>query len=147
MRLFKRLAAGVLLTVGGLFLIAAISIPFDQDEDPGVKNEQLLGCLLLGIPPTGLGGWLAWTLHREAQVRDGDRLRSAFFQLAKETAGCMSVMQFAMAVNLPGDQAKAFLDERAAEFDANFSVDDQGGVFYRFPITGTDLEDEVGDGA
>lgn len=143
-RLFKRLAAGVLLTVGGLFLIAAISIPFDQDEGSGNKTEQFLGCLLLGIPSTTLGGWLAWTLHREAQVRDGDRLRSAFFQLARETDGCMSVMQFAMAANLAGDRAKEYLDERATEFGANFSVDEQGGIFYRFPIKGTDPNDEVG---
>lgn len=43
-------------------------------------------------------------------------------------------MQFAMAANLTGDAAKRYLDERAKEFEANFEVDEQGGIFYRFPL-------------
>jgi hypothetical protein len=140
-RLFKRIASGILLTFGGIFLIAAIAIPFDQDEELDNKIEPLIGCLLLGIPPTVWGGWLAWNLHRETRAKEGDRLQSIFFQLTKETDGCMSVMQFSMAANLAGDKAKAFLDERAKEFSANFEVDEQGGIFYRFPIKAIDLDE------
>lgn len=140
-KLFKRIAAGVLLTFGGIFLIAAISVPFDKDATAEVKTEQFLGCLILGIPPTLWGGWIVWNLHRENRAKEGDRLRSTFFQVAKENDGCVSVMQFSMAANLPGDKAKEFLDERAKEFSANFDVDEQGGIFYRFPVKGIDLDD------
>ena len=140
-RLFKRIAAGVLLTFGGFFLLAAISIPFDKDENPDAKAEQLAACLVVGIPLTAWGGWIAWSLNRETRVKERDRLQAIFFQLAKETDGCMSVMQFSMAANLPGDKAKTFLDERAKEFSANFEVDEQGGIFYRFPIKAIDLDE------
>ena len=128
----------MLLTIGGIFLIAAISVPFDQDESRKVKAEQLAGCLIIGIPLTAWGGWIAWSLSRENQGKEGDRLRSTFFQVAKENDGCVSVMQFSMAANLDGDEAKEFLDERAKEFSANFDVDEHGGIFYRFPIKGID---------
>ncbi len=131
----------MLLALGGIFLIAAISIPFEQDESPQAKAEQFAGCLMLGIPLTAWGGWIAWSLNRESQVKESDRLRSTFFQVAKENDGCVGVMQFSMAANLSGDKAKEFLDERAKEFSANFDVDEQGGIFYRFPIKGIDLDD------
>lgn len=131
----------MLLTIGGIFLITAISIPFDQDESPKAKAEQFAGCLIIGVPLTAWGGWIAWSLSRESQVKESDRLRSTFFQVAKENDGCVSVMQFSMAANLPGDKAKEFLDERAKEFSASFDVDEQGGIFYRFPIKGIDLDD------
>jgi len=140
-RLFKRIASGILLTFGGILLIVAIYVPFNKDEDLDTKIEQIVACLLVGIPPTLWGGWIAWNLHRETWVKEGDRLQAIFFQLAKETDGCMSVMQFSMAANLPGDKAKAFLDERAEEFSANFEVDEQGGIFYRFPIKAIDLDE------
>ena len=141
MRLFKRIASGILLILGGILLIAAISVLFDKDENLDTKTEQIIGCLLLGIPPTLWGGWIAWNLRRETRVKERDRLQAIFFQLAKETDGCMSVMQFSMAANLPGDKAKAFLDERAKEFSANFEVDEQGGIFYQFPIKAIDLDE------
>lgn len=141
MRSLKQIASNVFLTIGVVFLFAAISVPFDQDESPKAKAEQFAGCLIIGIPLTAWGGWIAWSLNRESQVKESDRLRATFFQVAKENDGYIGVMQFSMAANLPGDKAKVFLDERAEEFSASFDVDEQGGIFYRFPIKGIDADD------
>lgn len=134
MKLLRQTASGVLLSVGLLFLMVAILAPFDKSESPEEQRDITLGGLMLGVPMMISGGWLLRGLRRDWQKEEGDRLRTVFFQTARETGGYFSLMQFAMAADLPGETAKRYLDDRAKEFAASFEVDEQGGMFYRFPI-------------
>ncbi|MDG2617914.1 hypothetical protein P7L53_16865 [Thermoleptolyngbya sichuanensis XZ-Cy5] len=134
MKLLRQIAAGVLLSLSLLFLMVAALAPFDESEPPEERRDMVLGGLMLGVPMMLGGGWLLWGLRRDWREEESDRLRSLFFETARAYNGCFSVMQFAMAANISGNMAKQYLDERAKEFEANFEVDEQGGVFYRFPL-------------
>ncbi|HIK40246.1 hypothetical protein [Thermoleptolyngbya sp. M55_K2018_002] len=134
MKLLRQTASGVLFSLGILFLMVALLAPFDESDPPEERRSTLLGGLMLGVPLVAGGGWLRWGLHRDWQREESDRLRQLFFQTAQSHNGCFSVIQFAMAANISGSTAKQYLDERAKEFEASFEVDEQGGVFYRFPL-------------
>lgn len=134
MKLLRQIASGVLLSLSMLFLMVAALAPFDESEPPEERRDMVLGGLMLGVPMMLGGGWLLWGLRRDWREEEGDRLRQLSFQTVQSNDGCFSVMQFAMAANLTGDAAKRYLDERAKEFEANFEVDEQGGIFYRFPL-------------
>ena len=92
--------------------------------------------LLLGLPATVAGGWLRRRLKQQAEEETSDRLRSSFFRLVQEGNGNITVMRFAMDTKLSGEAAKQYLDEKAEEFNANFNVNDDGGVSYYFPELG-----------
>jgi hypothetical protein len=134
MKLLRQIASGVLFSLGLLFLLVAALAPFDESESPEEQRDITLGGLMLGVPMMISGGWLLWGLRRDWQKEEGDRLRQIFYRTAQANDGCFSAMQFAMAANLTGDAAKRYLDERATEFEASFEVDEQGGIFYRFPL-------------
>ena len=46
--------------------------------------------------------------------------------------GEFSLLQYAKAADISGQEARAYLDERAQEFNATFEVDMNGGIIYRF---------------
>jgi large subunit ribosomal protein L7/L12 len=127
----KRTSSNVLIGFGILFLLAAIASTQDQTVSREERAEVAIGCLLLGAPMTAWGGWLAWQLQLQKRQQEHDRLRSILFGLLQQNS-TISVLQFAMAADLTGTEAKAFLDEQAKEFAANLDVTEQGDVFYRF---------------
>lgn len=101
-------AAGLLLVI----LILQILLPW-----------LMLGALI------GLAFWL-WNRHQAYHKA----LHTLFYQLIQKTGGRISALDFAMATNLTGSQARAFLDARAREFCANFEATPQGDVLYTFSI-------------
>lgn len=134
MKLLIRLVASALIGLGGVFLLVAVLVPFDRSESPEERTEIILGCLLIGVPTTTAGGWLLWKQARTAEKQTRDRLYAVFFRILRENEGYINVMQFSMAAHISGDAAKEFLDEQAKEYVADFEVDDQGAMFYRFPL-------------
>lgn len=149
----KKLAAGFLLAVGGLslalssFLILPAFFLTGKDA-PKADREAGIGFLIIGFPlvmfggvSLTTGGWMVWVLSRQSQQEARDRLQATFFHLVKEGQGYITVMRFAMETQLPGEAAKAFLDEKAKEFTADFNVNAQGGISYYFNLDqNTDLE-------
>lgn len=139
MKLIKKLSAGLLLTFGGLVLLVPLivfTMP-NQDASPEDKQEDrdaALGGLALGLPAVALGGWLARGLQKQHSKETRDRLQSIFYQLIQDGDGTITTLRFAAEAQLSGKEAKQYLDEKAKEFDANFDVNSEGGISYRFNL-------------
>ncbi|AFZ20672.1 hypothetical protein [Allocoleopsis franciscana] len=78
MKLIKKLSAGFLLTLGSMCLIAAAYAPFNHEISPEEQRSDAIACLLLGLPVTSAGGWMAWWLHQQGKKEKRDRLQSIF---------------------------------------------------------------------
>lgn len=127
----KKLAAGVLLTLGFILLIVPAVVLTKKDVTPEDKLDAI-GGLVFGFPAALWGGWLAWSLHRQGKQEISDRLHATFYRLLEEGKGRITVMRFAMEAQLPEATAKQYLDEKAKEFDANFDATEEGGILYHF---------------
>ena len=135
----RKAAAGLLLAIG--FPIVLLSGAHLADPSAGVRELSLVILTFVGLPPTATAGWLLWGLWeqnrvervQQAQARV-DRLTATFFQLLKENNGIVTPLQFAMKAQLPGSEAKEYLEIRAKEFDAELDVNDRGNILYRFDL-------------
>ncbi|MBW4471088.1 MAG: ribosomal protein L7/L12 [Stenomitos rutilans HA7619-LM2] len=137
MKLITKLAAGVLLGIGvPIVLLAVAELANPKTTDKGDITAALC---LFGIPPSALGSWLVLSGRRRSAREEHDRLQSIFFKLLKQGDGRITPLSFAMETGLTGELAKAYLDERAREFSANFDVDDEGNMFHRFNLGGVNL--------
>ncbi|HEY9645130.1 MAG TPA: hypothetical protein V6C88_02105 [Chroococcidiopsis sp.] len=134
MKRVKKFMALLLLTIGiPISLLAIAKLP-DRNLSKADRDEVILALMFFGAVPTASASYLLWDLHRHHQRAKRDRLYATFFELVRAGQGRLSVLDFAIATQLPGSTAKAFLDDRAREFDATFDVTDSGGVFYQFPV-------------
>jgi large subunit ribosomal protein L7/L12 len=132
MKLIKKGAAGLLLALGTLILASGAYAPFNHDISRQERMSEAMACLLFGIPITGAGGWLVWSLQQQSRQETQHRLQSIFHQLLKQSQGKITVMQFALEAQLTADVAKQYLDERAKEFSADFNVGEDGEIYYCF---------------
>lgn len=89
--------------------------------------QFLLPWLLLASL-VGAGFWL-WQHHQQRKKQ----LYQLFYDLIKARGGRIHVLDFAMAAQLTGREARTFLDARAREFFANFEPTDHGDILYTFP--------------
>ena len=133
MKIFKKISAGFLLTVGVICLIAGAYAPFDPETKKEERLSTAIACLLFGLPLTGTGAWIVWGLRRDWQQEVENRLLSTFYQLLKQGHGKITVLRFSMEAQLPQTLAKQYLDEKAKEFNASFMVTEEGVVLYDFP--------------
>ena len=133
MKLIKKGAAGLLLGLGTLCLIAGAYAPFNHNISREERVSEAMACLLFCLPITGAGGWLVWSLHQQSRKEVQQRLQSTFHQLLKQSQGKITVMQFVLEAQLTADAAKQYLDERAKEFNATFNVTEDGEIYYCFP--------------
>lgn len=134
MKRVKKFMALLLLTIGiPVSLLAIAKLP-DRSLPQADRDEVTLALMFFGLVPTASASYLLWDLHRQHQRSKRDCLHATFFELVRAGQGRLSVLDFAIATQLPGSTAKAFLDDRAREFDATFDVTDSGGVFYQFSV-------------
>ena len=85
MKLIKKVAAGLLLAFGIPFTIYAISEITNPNTKPQDREDATAALIILTLPATVLGGWLAWSVYqqgkREQATREkevNDRLQSIF---------------------------------------------------------------------
>lgn len=141
MKLITKLLAGVLLGIGvPIVLLSAIDLA--NPKSTGKEGTIAILCVF-GLPPSALGGWLVLGGRRRREQETSDRLQSVFFKLLKQGDGRITPLGFAMEAGLTGELAKAYLDERAKEFSANFDVDEEGNMFYRFNLGGVSLPNSI----
>ena len=134
MKPLKIIWATVLLSLGGILLGSGIFATFNSSISKEEQREQAIACLVFGMPLAAWGGWIVLGLSQDKQRAERDRLNAAFSKLLIQGDGRITPLAFSLETGLAGQMAKVYLDERAKEFDANFDVDDQGNVNYRFHV-------------
>ncbi|NET35693.1 MAG: hypothetical protein F6K19_27320 [Cyanothece sp. SIO1E1] len=134
MKFFKQITAGLLLLFGGSLSIMALMQARDSRHVPEHREEALAAFWVLTFPATVAGSWLAWSMHRQGQKAECDRLQATFFRLLQAGNGTITTLSFAMAAKLNGRAARHYLDEKAKEFNATFKVSEEGGIAYYFAM-------------
>lgn len=136
MRFLKYGFGGILLCFSAIFALAGLGSLMDDEAD---QPMAFIACMAVGAIPAGGGGWLMVSASRDGKrsaqslkAAEDKRRRDILYQLIKETDGRFTLLQFAMAVDLPAEQAREYLDAQAQMFGANFSVSEKGDVLYHF---------------
>ena len=134
MRRVNTIVAGMLLGIGLPISLVCIWGLVQQGDSFTDSDRWITATTLIffGILPVSVGSWLALNNTRHTQKTERDRLQKVFFNLLREGNGNINVLRFAMEANINGAEAKAYLDERAREFNAAFNVSEEGRVFYYF---------------
>ena len=130
--LVRMVAAAVLvvgLSLGGMAVFTLL--------DPRATVQQRRGAVaalaLFSLPASAAGCCLIWWSWKQDKILERQRLHNTFFQLLQQKDGYITVLSFSRETGLGGDQAKAYLDARAEEFGATFTVDASGIIHYHFP--------------
>lgn len=128
----RTIAAGMLLGAGLFVSVLSGAAIVDRNTPSEARTQFAVGFVVLGACPIALGSWLA--LHHQQQIsqQENDRLYSIFYRLLRQHQGQINVLRFSMEANISGTQAKAFLDDRAREFNARYDVSEEGKIFYYF---------------
>ncbi len=129
----KSISAGLLLLLGFWCLGRAAEMGLNRNPNILEKRETITAGLLLGVPAIAGGGWLFWDVRRQRRQQADLRLRQIFFHLVQTRQGQVTPLQFAMATQLEGEAANAYLRDRSLEFNATFEVDEAGNIIYCFP--------------
>lgn len=130
----KITGATVLLGFATLLIAAGLYAPLNGSISKQRQVEQSSACLLMGVPMAVWGGWIVRGLRRDKQKEAQDRLNAAFTKLLALDHGRITTLAFSLESGLTGAAAKAYLDDRAREFNANFDVDEEGNLAYRFHV-------------
>ena len=130
----QQLAIALLLTLGLTSTVLSLQRWREPNLPPAERQELLAAFLLLGMAPLAGAAWLGRSLQQTAQTAQDRRLRSIFFESLRLSQGRVNVLTFSMQSHLSGSAAKAYLSDRAREFNATFDVDDSGGLTYCFDL-------------
>lgn len=125
------LALGLLIS---LVAVGKLQQPDTSAQDRAELNASLI---FVGLPLTLLGGWLMQAERRQIQQQQQDLLQASFFKVLRKNQGYISVIQLAMATGLDGRLTKAYLDDRALEFNADYDVTEAGNITYYFELEAT----------
>ena len=141
MRLFQKISAGVLISFSLLIAVLAFGDLANPQTPQKDKEGAFAALVIFGLPPGILGQFLIWNVLRaerkekEALARnESAQLQSVFYHLLKKYNGELTPLLFAMETKLSAGDARAYLDQKAKEFDANFEVDDRGDITYKFNV-------------
>lgn len=132
MKPLKKVIAGLLLAIGIPLSFFAITKVLNPQSKPNDKEGNWAALMLLSLPATAIGGWLAWEAYKDGNKQTTDRLNSTFFRLLLEGNGHITLVQFAKETQLSIEEARQLLDEKAKEFNATFDTDEKGGISYYF---------------
>ena len=137
MRLLKKFFAGLCLVIGlPITLLCTVEL-LNPDTPAEDKEGATAAIALLGLPPTAIGGWLLFSLRQQNQHQSQqlDFARDQLFlKLVQEYEGDLTVTKFALEAQIPIEDAKEYLDEKAQQLDARFEASDEGGIIYKFPV-------------
>ncbi|MEO0455116.1 MAG: hypothetical protein AAF152_00850 [Cyanobacteria bacterium P01_A01_bin.114] len=131
MTVLKQITAATLIGLGSLFVLAA---PYSLSKDDVPQPQGVIGYLAIGVPLLAGGGWL-WGPRgqtRQSQQAETQRRQTVLYQLIRSRRGQFTLIEFAMAANLPGDEARDYLLAQARAFGADYLVTETGEIVYQF---------------
>lgn len=126
--MLKQFIAGICLTIGFVFLLIPVSVAMKPDATEK-DRDAALGGLILGLPTTAWGSWLAIDSRRRQQ-----QMESTFVRLLKASEGAVTILQLAETANVTIVEARSYLEDKAVELHCDFEITDRGGIIYHFPI-------------
>ncbi len=139
MRLIKKLLALFFLGFGIPFSILMILEMINPKTTPKDKEGFVAALIIFTIPSTAMGGWLSWSLikhHKREQEllleSEQKRIELVFLELLENNSGKITVLLLAKNAQISTQFAKQYLDEKAKELSADFEVNEDGNVSYRF---------------
>jgi hypothetical protein len=136
MKSVKTVIAGLSLAFGVLMTIPTTAEVVGIKAPPSKRSDSAVALLCLGLAPIGLGSWLLVDGKRRQQRLQSGHLDDLFYTLLLQNSGTITPIGLAMQSGLSGAAAKAFLDDRSREFNANYEVTAQGDVVYVFDVSG-----------
>jgi hypothetical protein len=128
--------AGILFSLGFIFLAVTVSVVFTKNPTKEDKSAAL-GGVIIGVPATAAGAWILWGLSKKSRNSESDRLKQlerVFLELLDLNNGRVTVLKFAIASNLSVEEAKSYLDRKAASLNGTFEVSEEGGINYLFNV-------------
>ncbi|MEH2131169.1 MAG: hypothetical protein V7K86_11135 [Nostoc sp.] len=141
MKLIKKILAICFLLFGIPFSAVMILEILNPKTPAQEKQNDVAALTILTIPSTILGGWLSWSLvqqNRKQQAllveSEQKRIQLVFLELIEQNTGRITVLQLAKNAEISTQLAKQYLDEKAKELNADFEVNDDGNVLYRFSL-------------
>ncbi|MBN3897458.1 MAG: hypothetical protein HWQ41_19910 [Nostoc sp. NOS(2021)] len=141
MKPIKKFLALCLLLFGIPFSTVMIWEIINPKTAPKDKNDAVAALIILTIPSTVMGGWLSWSLvqqnkREEALLVESEqkRIGLVFLELAENNSGSITVLQLARNAEISTPEAKQYLDEKAKELSADFEVNEDGNISYRFSL-------------
>jgi len=130
----KSIGAGLLLLWGFWCLGRALETSLNRNPQVLEKRETVTAGVLLGLPAIAGGSWGLWAVRRQRRRQVAQSLRQIFFRSVQAGRGRVTPLQFAIAANLDGATATAYLLERSREYNATFDIDDDGNITYCFHL-------------
>jgi len=137
MNAIKKMLIGFFLIIGLPITSLTIIQLLDSNTTPEDREGALAALFILGLPPTGIATYLIFDLkHSQKDKVNKNQINKeqVFLKILAENAGEITVLKFAVEAQLSFEQAKEYLDSQAKELNADFSVNDEGGIAYKFYI-------------
>lgn len=131
-----KVAAGVLYTIGFVFLAVTVSVVVTKNSSSENKDAAL-GGLILGLPATAAATMILVNSDKTEKAQTKQLVRQTeqiFLEMVTANNGRITAIKFAIATNLSLQEPKQYLDQKAIELNANFEVTDTGGVNYYFDV-------------
>jgi hypothetical protein len=135
MKPITKILAGLSLAFGLVMTVPTTAEVIGMKAPPSKRSDSAVALLVFGIAPIALGGWLLWDGKRRQQLFQSSHLDDVFYTLLLQNAGTISPLGLSMQSGLSGAEAKAFLDDRARQFNANYEATAQGDVVYVFDVS------------
>lgn len=133
----QNIFAGIFFSIGFIFLTVTVSSLATKDSTPKDRSAAM-GGIIIGVPAIAAGTWLVLKQRKKHDDLKEVRQRQIefnFLTTLQANDGSITAISFAIANQLTLDEAKQYLDAKAAQLNADFSVTEDGGVSYKFYLS------------
>lgn len=133
----QNIFAGIFFSIGFIFLTVTVSSLATKDPTPKDRSAAM-GGIIIGVPAIAAGTWLVLKQRKKHDDLEEVRQRQIefnFLTTLQANDGSITAISFAIANQLTLDEAKQYLDAKAAQLNADFSVTEDGGVSYKFYLS------------
>lgn len=124
------LILGLPISIYAVFEVNNMSVPKNE------RDDAMAALVILGLPLTGSGSWMLWSLHQRVRKEkfDSDWLRHNFYQVIEANQGEISLLKFAQTSRLSGKESQRYLEARVKEFNGDVRQMPDGETIYRFKL-------------
>lgn len=137
MNAIKKFLIGFFLILGVPLSLLMIFSLFDTTATKEDRDGAIAALFLFGLPPTGIATYLIFDLKSSQKNNTNQKQTNKeqiFLELLASNNGEITALKFALESKLPLANAQEYLDSKARELNADFSVNDEGNITYKFYV-------------